>query len=177
MKKTLKILLILAMLLAVTLTLVGCGDEDKTNKNEDNEKVENVENNRDDNDESTAKFDRGQWEGEQYINNFADIKFNLPEGWEKASDEDIAKLMNVGSEFLNEDQQKFAELAEQTTVYGMVVNDPVTRANVMISIEKPILKLTPESYLTSVKQQLEIVEAMEYEVGEQFTTEIAGDKY
>ena len=174
MKKTLKILLVLLMLCAVTLTLVGCGDKEETNKNG---KVENVENNRDDNDENTTKFDRGEWDGDQYINNFADIKFNLPEGWEKASDEDIAKLMNVGNEFLNEDQQKFAELAEQTTVYGMVVNDPSTSASVMITIEKPILKVTPENYLTSVKQQLEMVEAMKYVVGEQYTTEIAGDEY
>lgn len=177
MKKTLKILLVLIMLLAVTLTLVGCGDEEETNKNEENEKVENVDNEGDDNSESTAKFDRGEWEGNQYINNFADIKFNLPEGWDKASDEDIAELMNVGSELLNEDQQKLAELAEQTTVYGMVVNDPSTSASVMVSIEKPVLKVTPEYYLTSVKQQLENLEAMNYVVGEQYTAEIAGEEY
>lgn len=168
MKKTLKILLILAMLCVLTITLVGCGNDEEKNK-------ENIANN--ENEVTTVEISRGEWQDNKYVNDFAGIKFNLPEGWEKYSDEQIAQLMNIGAEALNEDQQKLAELAEQTGVYGMVVNNPSTGANVMVLIEKPILKVTPESYLTSLKQQLELVEAMDYEIGNIYTKEIGGVEY
>jgi len=172
MKKTLKVLLVLAMLCAVTLTLVGCGNEENTNK--DNT-VNNNQNNEDK--EQTVEISRGEWQDNKYVNEFAGIEFNLPEGWEKYSDEEIAQLMNIGVEALNEDQQKLAELAEQSGVYGMVVNNPSTAANVMVMIEKPVLKVTPEYYLSSVKQQLEAVTTMDYQVGETYTTKIANEDY
>ena len=172
MKKTLKVLLVLVMLCAVTLALVGCGNDENTNK--DNT-VNNNQNNEDK--EQTVEISRGEWKDNKYVNEFAGIEFNLPEGWEKYSDEEIAQLMNIGVETLNEDQQKLAELAEQSGVYGMVVNDPSTAANIMLMIEKPVLKVTPDYYLSSVKQQLEAVEAMNYEVGETYTTKIANEDY
>lgn len=171
MKKLLKTLLVLAMLCAVTITLVGCGKEENTNT----AKEENTVNN--ENQEAATNFSRGEWQDNKYVNDFAGIKFNLPEGWEKYSDERIAEIMNIGVAALNEDQQKMAELAEQTAVYGMAANNPSTGASVMITIEKPVLKVTPEYYVSSVKQQLEAVEGVGYVVGEQYTTKIAGTEY
>ena len=174
MKKTLKVLLVLVMLCAVTLTLVGCGNDEDTNKDNTVNNESNVNNN---NEETTVEISRGEWQGNKYVNDFAGVTFNLPEGWAKYSDEEIAQLMNIGVETLNEDQQKLAELAEQSGVYGMVVNDPSTAANIMVMIEKPVLKVTPDYYLSSIKQQLEAVDAMDYEVGETYTTKIANEDY
>lgn len=172
MKKTLKTILIAGLLLCVVLVMAGCGkqEENKENnevaKNSTNELVTN-----------NVEVSRGKWNENKYTNDFAKIKFNLPEGWVKATDEEIANTMNVGIEMLNEDQKKLAEIAEQTTVYCMVANDPSTAASVMIMLEKPTLKVTPEYYLTSVKQQLEAVDSMEYNIGEQYTKNIGGEKY
>jgi len=173
MKKVLKTLLILAMLCALVLTLSGCGKEEE-NKEENNQ---NIENNESVENSSEMNFSRGEWQGNQYVNEFAKIKFNLPEGWSKATDEEIAELMNIGVEALNEEQQKLAEIAEQNTIYGMVANDPSTAASVMITLEKPTLKVTPEYYLSSVKQQLENLNSMEYIVGDAYTTTIGTEEY
>lgn len=165
MKKTLKVFLILAMLCVVAVTLVGCGKKEEESKtNNENEVVE-------------AKLTRGEWQGNKYTNNYAGVKFNLPEGWEKYSDEQIAQIMNIGVEALNEDQQDMAKLLEQTALYGMVVNDPTTGANVMIMIEKPILTVTPEYYLSNVKQQLEAVEGIKYEFDEPYKTKLGNQEY
>lgn len=172
MKKTLKTILIAGLLLCVVLVMAGCGKQEENKENNEvanNSTNELVTNN--------VEVSRGEWNGNQYANDFAKVKFNLPEGWTKATDEEIANLMNVGVEMLNEEQQKLAEIAEQTTVYCMVVNDPSTSASVMIMLEKPTLKVTPEYYLTSVKQQLEAVDSMEYTLGEQYTKNVGGEEY
>ena len=147
MKKTLKTMLVIAMLSIVIISMTACGKKEE--KNIDNKKEENiaesinetnknntevVENNQtttDDNsttgnETKTTDISRGEWIGNQYVNEFANIKFNLPSGWSKYSDEQIAQVMNVGVELLNDDQKKLAELAQSMVIYGMVANDDTT---------------------------------------------------
>ena len=168
MKKLLKIVLLVVMLCVLVVTMTGCGT---TDENQTNNTVNNTT------ETPTVEFSRGEWVENQYNNDFAKIKFNLPEGWVKATDDQIAQLMNVGKEMLNQDQKKLAELAEETTVYGMSANNPNNASSMMIIFEKPILKVTPEYYLKNVKQQLEALTEMDYTVGEQYTTDIAGEQY
>ena len=171
MKRNLKILCIASLLFIMVFSLAGCGKEENTQQPQQNtentETSENTENN----------FSRGEWIENQYVNDFAKIKFNLPQDWVKATDEQIAELMNAGTELLNDEQQQLAELSEGNTVYGMAANNPSTGANIMVTIEKPVLTVTPEYYLTSVKQQLERVETISYEVSEPTTAQIAGQEY
>ena len=176
MKKVLKTLLLAIMLCVLTFTMTGCGEEEETQNQEPSQQQEqeNVSENEESNNEN---FSRGEWNDNQYNNEFAKITFNLPEGWVKATDEQIAEMMNVGVEMLNEDQQQEAELSEQTMVYGMVANNPNDNSNISITLEKPILTVTPEYYLTSVKQQLEALSSMQYTVGEQYEVDIAGESY
>ena len=117
MKKTLKIMLVIAMLSIVVICMTACGKKEE-NKNE----VAN------ENKTTTVEVSRGTWNGNQYVNEFAKVKFNLPTGWEKYSDEQIAEMMNIGVEMLNEDQKKLAELAQDNALYGMVANNPSTRS-------------------------------------------------
>ena len=116
MKKTLKTMLVIAMLSIVIISMTACGKKEENNV--DNKKEENraesinetnknntavVENNQtttDDNNTTgnetkTTDISRGEWNGNQYVNEFANIKFNLPSGWSKYSDEQIAQVMNV----------------------------------------------------------------------------------
>ena len=129
------------------------------------------DNNTTGNETKTTDISRGEWNGNQYVNEFANIKFNLPSGWSKYSDEQIAQVMNVGVELLNDDQKKLAELAQSMVIYGMVANDDTTKANVSVLLEKPTMKITPESYATSLKQQLEAVSSIQYKVNETATEE------
>lgn len=198
MKKTLKTILVIAMLSIVIISMTACGKKEE--KNIDNKKEENraesinetnknntavVENNQtttDDNNTTgnetkTTDISRGEWNGNQYVNEFANIKFNLPSGWSKYSDEQIAQVMNVGVELLNDDQKKLAELAQSMVIYGMVANDDTTKANVSVLLEKPTMKITPESYATSLKQQLEAVSSIQYKVNETATAKVGSEEY
>lgn len=198
MKKTLKTMLVIAMLSIVIISMTACGKKEENNV--DNKKEENraesinetnknntavVENNQtttDDNNTTgnetkTTDISRGEWNGNQYVNEFANIKFNLPSGWSKYSDEQIAQVMNVGVELLNDDQKKLAELAQSMVIYGMVANDDTTKANVSVLLEKPTMKITPESYATSLKQQLEAVSSIQYKVNETATAKVGSEEY
>lgn len=198
MKKTLKTILVIAMLSIVIISMTACGKKEENNV--DNKKEENraesinetnknntavVENNQtttDDNNTTgnetkTTDISRGEWNGNQYVNEFANIKFNLPSGWSKYSDEQIAQVMNVGVELLNDDQKKLAELAQSMVIYGMVANDDTTKANVSVILEKPAIKITPESYATSLKQQLEAVSSIQYKVNETATAKVGSEEY
>lgn len=198
MKKTLKTILVIAMLSIVIISMTACGKKEENNV--DNKKEENraesinetnknntavVENNQtttDDNNTTgnetkTTDISRGEWNGNQYVNEFANIKFNLPSGWSKYSDEQIAQVMNVGVELLNDDQKKLAELAQSMVIYGMVANDDTTKANVSVLLEKPTMKITPESYATSLKQQLEAVSSIQYKVNETATAKVGSEEY
>lgn len=198
MKKTLKTILVIAMLSIVIISMTACGKKEENNV--DNKKEENraesinetnknntavVENNQtttDDNNTTgnetkTTDISRGEWNGNQYVNEFANIKFNLPSGWSKYSDEQIAQVMNVGVELLNDDQKKLAELAQSMVIYGMVANDDTTKANVSVILEKPAIKITPESYATNLKQQLEAVSSIQYKVNEIATAKVGAEEY
>lgn len=198
MKKTLKTILVIAMLSIVIISMTACGKKEENNV--DNKKEENraesinetnknntavVKNNQtttDDNNTTgnetkTTDISRGEWDGNQYVNEFANIKFNLPSGWSKYSDEQIAQVMNVGVELLNDDQKKLAELAQSMVIYGMVANDDTTKANVSVLLEKPTMKITPESYATSLKQQLEAVSSIQYKVNETATAKVGSEEY
>ena len=198
MKKTLKTMLVIAMLSIVIISMTACGKKEE--KNIDNKKEENiaesinetnknntevVENNQtttDDNsttgnETKTTDISRGEWIGNQYVNEFANIKFNLPSGWSKYSDEQIAQVMNVGVELLNDDQKKLAELAQSMVIYGMVANDDTTKANVSVLLEKPTMKITPESYATSLKGQLEAISSIQYKVNETATAKVGSEEY
>ena len=188
MKKTLKTMLVIAMLSIVIISMTACGKKEENNV--DNKKEENRaesinetnKNNTDDNNTTgnetkTTDISRGEWNGNQYVNEFANIKFNLPSGWSKYSDEQIAQVMNVGVELLNDDQKKLAELAQSMVIYGMVANDDTTKANVSVLLEKPTMKITPESYATSLKQQLEAVSSIQYKVNETATAKVGSEEY
>ena len=191
MKKILKTLLLIALISVLALTLTACGkkEENKTNtSNKASNTTNTVENQVDEPDNfggenvepdevEAGDFTRGKWEENKYVNDFAKIKFNLPTGWLKATDEEIAKLMNVGVEALNEDQQKLLEESGSNSVYGMVANDPASGASIMIIFEDTVLKVTPEYYLSSVKKQLEEVESYYYTIGDITEKELAGTKY
>lgn len=191
MKRFLKAILIIAIVCVLALTLTACGNKESENKAQnktntvengvnETENTENKNNGREtvaNDTEETKAFTRGKWEENKYVNDFAGIKFNLPTGWEKSTDEEIAKLMNVGVELLNEDQQKLIEELPNKSVYGMVANDPASGASVMILFEDTTLKVTPEFYLSSVKTQLEEVESFYYTVGDIYEKTVGGNKY
>ena len=173
MKKTIKSLLILLLLGSIMFALTGCGDKEKTEKSDEKEIVEQKQ---ETNVEETAKpeFSMGEWNGNAYTNEFLGLKFNLPQGWTALSDEEIAEMMNIGTELLNDDQKALAQMAELTGVYYMVAKNPNTGNNVTIYSEKQLTEVSAESYIDALKTQLSAVQSINYEVTESSKEKVSG---
>lgn len=172
MKKAIKIALMILLVASMLFVLTGCGEE-KENPAVDN----NTTTEEQTADEPKTEFSMGEWKDNTYENKFLGLKFNLPEGWTYSSDEEIAQMMNIGSELLNDDQKKAAELAKLTSVYYMVANDPNTGNNVSIMSEKPLMDVTTEYYLNQLKTQLTAVESMNYEIGDTSKEKVSGKEF
>ena len=128
-------------------------------------------------DNAAPEFSTGEWNGNLYTNDFIGMKYELPQGWEKYGDEEIAAIMNLGKEFLNDNQKKYAELAKLTTVYHILTNNPLTSDTVCLVTEKTFLGISANLYAKNLKHELEAVKSLKYEVDEISTREIAGKKF
>lgn len=168
MKKAIKIALIILLAASMLFVLTGCGGE-KVEKNSvtNDQQAE----------EQKAEISMGEWKNNTYENEFLGIKFNLPEGWVYSSDKEIAQMMNIGTELLNDDQKATAELAKLTSVTYVVANNPNTGSNVTIMSEKPVMEVTTEYYINQLKTQLAAVESINYEIGNISKETVAGREY
>ena len=168
MKKFLKITALLLCLTLIVVAFTGCGKKEDTT--EDQAVVSEEETTT----EKEKEIERGKWEDDVYTNDFANITFKLPEGWEYSNDEEIAEMMNIGTELLNDDQQELAKIAEQTSLYDMVASDPSTGASVMVMFEKTAIKVSTSFYINKLKTGLEQVDSINYSIEDDVTTEVIG---
>lgn len=162
MKKTIKILAIIASLMLVLVLLTGCGNNTTNNVGTS----------------AKEQISRGVIDPNNvYTSEYADITFKLPEGWVYSTDEQIAALMNVGVESLSEDGDRLAKILEQTALYDMVANDQTKGTSVMVMFEKALLNVNEEYYLNNVKKGLE-TSGMGYEFSSEIITEtVGGNEY
>lgn len=124
-----------------------------------------------------AGFSMGTWNKNVYKNDFLDIKFKLPDGWKKYGDEEMAELMNLGTDLLNDNQKYITELAKLNLVYYFLVNNPSTGDAILVMSEKSALDYTLDYYLVATKTQLETLDKINYQVGEIRTEKVAGKEY
>lgn len=156
----LKIVAIMMMLVLSLTVLAGCG---KTGENT----VEQQE--------TKKELSRGKWEGDVYTSEFAELKFTLPDGWTRSTDEEIAATMQLGEEILADEEKYNSELEKLTTVYDMMVKSADKTANMQVLMEKTTYDV--DAYVTSLKEGLEEVQSIPYEVGETTETTISGNTY
>jgi len=128
-------------------------------------------------DSGNAQISMGEWKKNVYINDFLNIKYRLPDGWTRYSDEDIAEIMKLGTDLISNDQQYLAELAKLNLVYYMLVNNPATGDNIVVLTEKAALDYTLDYYLDSVKTQMQNLGTANYETGEITKEQVAGVEY
>lgn len=174
MKKSTKIILII---IAVVLCLVAAFvllQKDTDNNVSGNESGNNGSSQ--DNNASTA-FSMGGWSNNVYKNDFLGLEFHLPQGWAYYSQSEIAEMMNIGVELLNDDQKAYAELSKLTSIYYMVANNPNTGNNISILSEKTTVDYTVDYYINQLKTQLASLESVNYTIGETSTKVIAGKAY
>ena len=122
-----------------------------------------------------SDFSIGEWNGNVYTNDFLGISYKLPDGWTKLSDEEIAAVMHLGIEMLNDNQKALADLAKLTVVYYMLAKSPATGENISVFTEKVPVDVTAIYYLENLKAQLPTITAINYTIGE-FTKETVGGR-
>ena len=134
-----------------------------------------------DTDASTV-LTKGGWNDGVYTNDFSGISFELPEGWVAATDEELASLMGIAADSLEDDQQWILEAAEQAAMYDALAQDPERGNNVLIyfgnlSVIGGAEGLSEEDYLEMTKQLLTGMEQYQYTFDEPYKTTIGGKAY
>ena len=91
------------------------------------------------------EFDRGEVSGNVYTSKYAGITFTKPDGWKFASDEEIAKAMDIGLDMIESDDFN-EEAAKMLTITDMMASDPKTNTNIIVTFEN--LKRTNNTDIT-----------------------------
>lgn len=143
--------------------LVGCNKEtpkdiETSHKNNTSTTISTPSSNQE------TSFSIGKWKNSVYTNDFLDIKYTLPEGWVKYTDDQIASLMNISADLTFGDNDFVKEVANLTSVYYFMTQDPVTSNNVSLYSEKPIFNLTLDEYIEALKTQLLAVDVFDYKI-------------
>jgi len=179
MKKNIKALLVLIIIGSILLVLTGCGDKENTKKEEPKKVVETKPEIVDqtkpeivDDKQSKAEISIGEWNGDVYTNDFLGLRYNLPTGWKYASNEEIAEMMSISTELLNDNQKAAMELGKLTSVYYIYAQDTNTGNNVSVVTEKVIGNITMDDLIDGLKSELLSIETIEYEIGETSTEKI-----
>jgi len=157
MKIKIPIIALIPVLIGIVLLCVSCSKKDDKSNQASNK----------------ATISIGEWNGNKYSNKLIKAKINLPDGWEKYSDKELADLMNLKEEELGKDN--INNIIEKQPVYVMNARDLYTGATIMIMIEKE--NVTEEYYLESLKEQLEQEQTIDYKVSEIEKMIIAGEEY
>ena len=125
-----------------------------------------------------ANFSMGEWNDNVYTNDFLGLKLELPDGWIRYGEEEMAAIMNLGAQALNDDLKKLSKIAEMTTVYYVLANNPATADSISIITEKQILDVTADVYVTALKDALQTAsELVTFTNGNISKEEIAGREY
>lgn len=161
MKIKIPVVALIPIIIIIVLVCVRCGKKD------DNDiKQENIY--------KIMSVSLGEWNENQYNNDFIKLKFNMPKNWKKYSDEELAKIMNIQEGSLRGGAKEISELAEKQPVHVMVASDPSTGAKVMIILEKVTSEVNAEYYANKLQQQLD---TENNEVGKIYTENISGEEY
>jgi|GEM_PF-3979901 len=93
---------------------------------------------------SNIEVSRGTWTDNVFTNEFSDLKFTLPDGWDKATDEEMAAIADV-------DIDELTNMKSQV-IYDMMCEDPQTASRILVDYENLSLsiggtKYTEEEYL------------------------------
>lgn len=133
--------------------------------------------------EEGAALSRGIWEDGVWRSEFTGLSFTLPDGWQVATDEEIAQLMQISLDAMGEQGAALTpEMLEQVSIYDMMAVDPVTNTNVVLGFEKlaaqPLSRMiSGEVYLERMKAMLEDVEPGVYTFGEIYQQNVGAGDY
>ena len=127
-------------------------------------------------------LDRGTWDGDTYTNDSVGITLEKPSDWIVMSDADLATMMNVGADIMNESGASFNQkLTEMVQFSEMGVGEPVYGSNILVEYMNlelaRISNITEEAYFATLKKQLEPITSLKYEFGELEKMTVSGTEF
>lgn len=128
-------------------------------------------------DPAPSAIARGTWEGDVFKSDFADLAFKLPDKYQAYSDEQLAQLMKVALESLNNE----AELVKQLTIYDVFVQSSYNN-NFSILYENLAKQgvsasITASDYLDILADKLEDMSTPKYTAENKTTVQVAGKTF
>ena len=171
MKKVIKIILMVLIIGIILFIITGCGKEKEVIV--ENTIIEEELSKTEENSEEESLL--GNWNNDTYENENLGLKFNLPEEWVYSTEEDVVKMMNIDTEYLEDEKEFLEEMSKLNTAYYMVANNPNTGDSVTILTEKLAKEVTEEKFLNQLKNDLEY--NMSYNVGEVLKEKISGIEF
>lgn len=129
-----------------------------------------------------ASFTRGIWNGSHYQNEFMALGLDLPEGWDAASDEEIAEAMGIAAEQIAGGKFR-EEYLDAQNIYDAMVQDAENETGTSIIIMAENLTLSAggteydeRAYADTAAERL-LAQDTGYEIGESSTVLFAGKEY
>lgn len=142
-------------------TVASTLDKTKENAKKSEERLKEYEKKVEDaleDNSSTKEITIGKWDNNIFTNEFLNIKFIIPEGYSRLSDEEILEKMNIGKEALEDEGYKVSDI---NTVYHLMATDNKTNENVILISEKAKYQ-TVNTYINTLKRQLSSMETIKY---------------
>ncbi len=128
-------------------------------------------------DSKLQEFSMGSWNGNTYSNSFLGLKFDMPKGWVRYSDEQIDQLINAGFEIMDGSTEQLKKVAELTSVYYLIAQDPNSGNSVQIMTEKPLQVVSMDYYVSSLTTMLESQTALNYTIKGVKDFKLAGEDF
>lgn len=127
-------------------------------------------------------FARGEWNKSHYENRFMELAFDMPEGWEALSDEEIADRMDIPAAQVS-DGRFNGEYLNAQNIYDVMASDAEneTGTSVIIMMENLALSVDgtgcdEEDYAAAVAENL-LAQDADYEVIGSKAVSFAGKEY
>lgn len=136
--------------------------------------------------EAVENFKRGKNKNGVYTSEFAGLKFEVPDGWKCADEEEILNMMNLALDVTGNEEILNSELTEQASIYELYAKGEGGK-NVMIAYENLDVStamegaseyIDEEMYVENMKDKLEEVVGVTYtDLSDAKKVELAGQDF
>ena len=167
--------ILLAVLMALTLTLAACGNGDDNGPvtpptQNNNGPADNGPDDPPETNGETGTVTRGVWDGNVFTSEFLGLTFTMPDGWVASTDAEIAALMGLAPGVLEAAGGDIPEDLWDTveSVHDMMAMNPLTGVSVQILFDRLEYPYTAMSTAEFVAEYLELMEEIMEMMGMEF---------
>lgn len=157
-------------------------EEDSTDEGEESDESEgaNEEAGTGEEKASSERYEKGIYEGTSWISEWLGMRYDQPEGFLLASDEELDTMIQAGSNLAFEDNaEAVLDYMKLTTVYELMVMAPAGIPTFSLVVERSAL--SADEYMDALAQQFAMMSTVSLDLkGYEGTEEIGGiefDKY